>query len=943
MVLSVIVTIADEEYTDYTAKVQGEDKSEDVSIIDVMGLQSDGTGIIGDTLRISYGASFGTVTSVSWYKDGAVVKTQGSGNNGITFDYEVGATQGVGTYKATVVADGQLYETNEIVITNKEEQAEILDFTIEDDYTDGKAITYGTDDNFAIVTVTLNKNYNGKFELFKANDSKYSKAINNFQTSTAAAAHESAYYVTTAAGGTDHAAPTAHSSVLTTDTPTNFQIVNLKTNTDNALGHINADGTVTYKFLANGGTLTRGSDYIITFDQNTVLTDKPGQGNENVSDAATVPYVTAPASIAVTKVATANKPEVTFYDAAGEVLTWFGADGTALNAAGISSGDVYYAKEKTTDTAKATGLGSKLGAANVTKGVWTSDQKAGTDAYWFAQFETTKGIFAAKSAKLTSEAVQIAKGAADMINLREKGTDTVDNAKTATVEFANLRADGTVYIVRGASDAANVNAIYGKYTAGVSEYIVATADVKAGTSSLDIANALDVYSATPGENMYIAVFEPDDSNNYGMIYTEDGLKNTWKLDTDDDVPATKTDSQGLTVKQTAVTLDWDKDTKGTAAVVQNETATVTLTGTTLKAKDQFGEAMKQAEAAKKNPIEMTKVDTTLTTTEKGTFNYSTAANTSLVTVTLNIKDFSIDKGDGFKFTLLGQNVEVTKSRVAGTDPVLAVDAGAVGVSSELTIKIGGNTFCDTSSHDAADEEKANAKAAEADYITSMNKNLTTTDYDKTTQTAKFDVSALTGVDWANATVTSATAPDGVTLVDDPVAFDGANSTIEFASGAAENKKITINVKTELGNAFVLYVTTDEAYAVSASFTPNAALVSTSDLSTATKVGKLTLKDQYGNAIDIQTADINDGATVTDVDTATKLMGSITGGFGLVKTSGEIYFKASRNTTSTAGAWIGTLELDDDGESGETITLSVTANGSGNSSVEVVSMTLDEET
>ncbi len=115
-----------------------EDASSDVSIIDVMGLQEDGTAIVGDRLRVSYGSSFGTPTAVSWYRNGSVVDTASVGDgvaNMINFD--ITPALGAGTYKATVVADGKTYETNEIIVTTKESQAKITAFSIEDDYTDG--------------------------------------------------------------------------------------------------------------------------------------------------------------------------------------------------------------------------------------------------------------------------------------------------------------------------------------------------------------------------------------------------------------------------------------------------------------------------------------------------------------------------------------------------------------------------------------------------------------------------------------------------------------------------------------------------------------------------------------------------------------------------------------------------------------------------------------
>ena len=499
-----VVATDDEGNTDeaVTSAPVKADASSDVSIVDEMGLQSDGTGIIGDTLRLSYGVTFGTPTAITWYKNGAAIVTWGSGNGNLNNDggikLNVDASRGTGTYQATVVADGLTYTTNELIITNKEEEAEILAFTLEDDYTDGTAITYDTADKTAVATITLKKNYDGKLAIYKATDNKYKGVIDSVYTQTTAATKAAKTYVATAAGG-ENTGIIGNGTVLTTDQATNYQVENLVT-PDASVGHINADGTVTYKFVVDDGILTRGQQYVAVFDQASLTGDTPGTGVANVFETpATAPYVTAPAQIAVTKVSAGNYPEISFQDEDGATLAWFGEASKQLSTSGIDKGEIYYAKSKLNDPKKGTKQGVNIAVANnIEKGVWKSDVKAAAvvDAYWFAEVTTKKGIFGENAATLTSEAVPVAQKAASTINLVESAT----TATTGTVKFTNLRASGTVFVVRGLKYRSEENkrinawdedysltpaAIFKAYEAGIADAIVGKADVEAGAASVD--------------------------------------------------------------------------------------------------------------------------------------------------------------------------------------------------------------------------------------------------------------------------------------------------------------------------------------------------------------------------------------------------------------------------------------------------------------------------
>ena len=546
------------------------DASADVSIYDKMGLQTDGTGVINDVLRLSYGSDFGTVTSVSWYKDGAIVITSGSGNNGIVerdggMELTVNPTRGTGTYKATVIADGKSYTTNEIIITDKEQAPTIEAFTLEDDYTDGTDLHYNTTDQRAVATVTLSKAYTGTLTIYKASDMKYANPINTrdrLTTSNAVAATTAADAISVGAGTFGDG-----TTIMTSNQATNYQVLNtVNAAFGRGYGYINPDGTATYKWVLDDAGVVRGTDYVVTFDQASISSDTPGRGTANVSEATTAPYVTAPEKIAVTKVANGSRPEVTFQDADGAELTWFGyettdtqadlsggaaadqnglgvSSTTQLEAVGIEAAQIYGATQKTNDpkasgvSVLVTGVTNRVSANDdIAKGVWTTQigANAGAQAYWFATATLTKGVFGADKIELKSEATDNAQDAATDMDLVESKT----TATTATVKFSNLRTDGTVYIVQGAFQAAaaagngqnvgstiatnetTVNALFNKFDANDPTTYTAKTTVEAGTASVDIANAISANLTKVAAAATGATASGDIIN--GKIVDEDG-------------------------------------------------------------------------------------------------------------------------------------------------------------------------------------------------------------------------------------------------------------------------------------------------------------------------------------------------------------------------------------------------------------------------------------
>lgn len=844
----VVTNEAGAEGEDVTTSPVSVDASSDVSIVDVMGLQSDGTGIVGDTLRLSYGADFGTVTTVSWYRNGSVLVTSGSGNDGIAegdggLTLRVNAGRGTGTYKATVVADGVRYETNEIEITDKEEAAEILEFTLENDYTDGLDIHYATTDKRAVATVTMNKNYDGKFSVYRATDTSFKSALatDSLTTSTAVATQTAADAIKAAAAVADQ------SSVLTTNAATDYQVLTAA-NIGSGYGYINPDGTVTYKWVLNNTGVTRGADYVVAFDQDSISSDKPGSGIANASDKATAPYIVAPAAIEVTKVAAGVKPEITIEDENGEVLGWFGYEEgavatrepngiavstkTTLANVGAASAQIYAATNKTTDP---NGTGVSVIATGVTnrntdavdKGVWASTVPAGDQAYFFATVKFNKGLFGADALELKSEAVATAQPAAtDMSILEDKTTAT-----SAVVSFANLRADGTVYVARGrflgdgtntapaATTIETVAKIVEAFNPDDTTTYVAKADVEAGAKSVTIDNAIGSYTGasaaaiplatayvvdgavntenggittyasgtTYGTDDYVAIFVPNDTENYGQISTSAQMsKDPYTLDSDTNT------WNSLRVSAVPTSIAYDKTVAGS---IDQAALVYTITGTKLLAKDQFGNTVRNAITDAQKVKSTTVTDGALTANrERGEATY-TVANTGVVTITLTTTT-TTDKGDSYAISILGSTVT---AKAEYTNCATGAVANANNKAWKVTV--GSDTLADV----------ATAKKTEYTAITGVE--FTFTGFDSTNLVATATPAVGTAGELA-ATRDGTAVTAAPTVADPNVTFvlntpqNGNTVQIITITGATYTRTITVTTTDDGTNWTAAGITTD---------------------------------------------------------------------------------------------------------------------------------------
>lgn len=387
-------------------------------LIDLDGLQTDGTALIGDKLQVTYAADIGTPSQITWYLDGTAMKTiSASAAMGFTFDWQPSKA---GTCNAVVTnTKGETFTSNSIVVTEQEKAAVLSDTTVTDDY-DTPRIELKNADDKAILTVTMKKNYEGKFYLFEEKEEQYKKS-NIFTPTIGDYSTANADTVTSKDAFKD-------SKVL----PPKF-----------ALKYTDpATHAVSYKFLLNkNNSPRRGEKYQVVFDQTKISEDDiTNAKNINVNKTAgtiTIPYVTAPAKIALTKVAAGTPIELTFQDAKGTALTWMNPGGPADAGATIK---VYGNTAATTAGATPHNAGN----SDVEKGVHKAGNAVAAREFYSATAELEKGIYGADKINLTAPWKTLALPGTQAVTVEE---DTKE-ATAAKIKFTNGRTAGKVYLAK---------------------------------------------------------------------------------------------------------------------------------------------------------------------------------------------------------------------------------------------------------------------------------------------------------------------------------------------------------------------------------------------------------------------------------------------------------------------------------------------------------------
>lgn len=521
-------------------------------LIDLDGLQTDGTALIGDKLQVTYAADIGTPSQITWYLDGTAMKTiSASAAMGFTFDWQPSKA---GTCNAVVTnTKGETFTSNSIVVTEQEKAAVLsdTDTTVTDDY-DTPRIELKKADNKAILTVTMNKHYGGKFYLFKEKEEEYKKS-NIFTPIAGDYSTAAAVTVTSKDDFKDSKLPAPNFALKYTDPATH---------------------AVSYKFQLNKNTAPiRGDKYQVVFDQTKISEDDiTNAKNTNVNKAGTItiPYVTAPDSVKITtKKSSVADPgwKATIYQGENKAkwITKYGAETEATNSyltlfsavsADTTSGTIF----GTTDRKVEAGTTQQNNAAQ-------NNPLHAADSYVYAVFTAPKGIYGAGSFKLTSAATElprpVVKGV--KISIPEKGAD----AKNVTVKFDTLKDASKVYLLtanwNGTVDATANNAV----------------DVFNGDNGKNI-EVLDAAKGAPSVTFQDVITRVKDKAN-GDVYTVVVVPTNTEDYTTYEV---RTAAEGAThVKQTEAKYVLPESAYVTGGVVQENT------GLTITVEDQYGEVI----------------------------------------------------------------------------------------------------------------------------------------------------------------------------------------------------------------------------------------------------------------------------------------------------------------------------------------------------------------
>ena len=465
---------------------------------------------------------------------------------------------------------GDVSVTNVITVASNE-RAVMTDFSIEDDY-DTPAVTIADTTATAIMNVTFNKQYFGNLYLNEVDNETY--------TALKMVGGAAAVNLSTSANWTANLTKVTKSSDFTNKKATAAVAAGEK-----GIFFVDEDGTVSAKIKVPAD-VTRGTAYELIFDQTDVSSDDLGakaeKENLNVTNSFVAPYVEGPAEIVVTKAAKGNlTPEITMYNEDGEVLSWWtAAQVTNTKITGFDSMKFYSIDS---NTASASDTAATTQKVKIDDGVVTLTVNAAANDYSYAKFATTKGIFAAKSATLTSEVNEGAMAPMTNMTLAQDST----TPQSAKVTFKNLKgvAGGTVYIyqAKDGTDAANPGAI----ATYAHNKALGSAEVEGGATSVVIEDVFESVNATAYKNVFVAVFEPEDTTLFKSVYN--GGDNSGDIDN----PTVFTLKQKLTKYELVGSDDGATEVASKYTFIdEDEYSTTGAAGGTkayLAAKDQFGD------------------------------------------------------------------------------------------------------------------------------------------------------------------------------------------------------------------------------------------------------------------------------------------------------------------------------------------------------------------
>lgn len=543
-------------------------------------------------------------------------------------------------------------KTNAITVTDVEQPVEVSDFSIINDY-DTPVLAYAAADDAAVMTVTMSKAVDGALYIYKESTTKFGNG-NNFAKITA----DDFATTKTVEKASQLTAKKALEEAAKTYLGENCTGINFQ----------NADGSTTYMLsvddlgMDNPFAPVRGTTYKAVFDQEAISTDDIGattRSDVTVSDPFAAPYVTAPESIALTGHSAGSAPQITFYDAEGEVITWLGRDSDTIDDCGIANVTTYGETGSTKAKAK---KDTQPQTSDLTKGVITGGTALRTDySYFWATVTTAKGIFGAKAVTLESAIVEGTEKPYATMNLVDDST----NPKDAVITLTKLKTPGTVYVLQSStSRAIKSGDFYGveSFDADDVATYVGKADVEKGDTKVTISNALSSYTdaLADGGNWYTAYFVPANTDDFSIAYP------TTYANTKQSVKDASVDNN-LKLAQIPKSIAYDEDGTAETEEIKNEALdkekniSDIFEGGKIKAYDQFGDLMLTDEDPK--TVSCVAVNNTLINTEDANAQFEIytdpddSENTGLVRINLYRNDV-VDPGDGFDLTILGSKVSL---------------------------------------------------------------------------------------------------------------------------------------------------------------------------------------------------------------------------------------------------------------------------------------------
>lgn len=255
-------------------------------------------------------------------------------------------------------------------------------------------------------------------------------------------------------------------------------------------------------------------------------------------------------------------------------------------------------------------------------------------------------------------------------------------------------------------------------------------------------------------------------------------------------------SSNLTLTQVPTSIAYDEeDTTVPETITSNnvaldKTATISdvITGSKIKAYDQFGDLMVTKQDAK-TVTSCTAVNNTLTTTEDANAQFAIAANTGYVTINL-YRDSAVDAGDGFDIVILGSTIKVRATNYVANPAGTGYFSVAIGSDTVVatTVKAAKSIVSDNAAETAAVGAGTGPFTLTGTYVLDedltpvANTTLTVTEFTLGTMAGPTEMTLTT-----NASGQLVVGPDAVVTTDGTVTMKVLGKTLTLTSSGGQAK------------------------------------------------------------------------------------------------------------------------------------------------------------